>query len=100
MHIRQQNFHSRSSHDLEPIRTKKLIEPWKLVRASNEVVALGVKPHPLEPAVIDKHIRSIGCVGTVLEILPSAIQQKHRPVRIERNRRKPVVVVIEDDLTG
>src|SRR5712675_507987 len=81
-------------------RSDNLCQMAHIIGVGQHVAARRLGPHVRELRISDENRWASRSVGAVLQIVSAAIQQQRRAAGIEKDRRKRIILAVENELTG
>lgn len=94
--IRQNDLAAARRHQIKMFSAHQGFQLRDHILAGHDVAALRLKPEILELRIVDKHIGRVWSSSAVFQIVKAAVAQQRGAVGIEKDGRKRVVVVVND----
>src|ERR1700682_6728453 len=71
-----------------------------IIAVRQHIAALRFRPQFRELRIPDEYLRASRCIRTILEIVHPAVQQQRRAPGVEKNRRKRIILAVQNQLTS
>src|SRR5580698_1559443 len=98
--VGQQQLASTRGDDGEEFGRDQFVQTRGGLLCDDEVAAAGLEPHGLPLLIVDKHIRRARRIGTINQVIEPAVEQQSVSIRVKKNRRERVVVMVHDEFSG
>src|SRR5216683_8273445 len=97
--VSKYDFAAARSDDFEMILANQIFELLELRPVGHKIKALRSEPKTLESRVVNEYVPSARCVGAILEIEVTPIQDQNVPIYIKRYGRQSPVIMVHDQLS-
>src|SRR3981189_1226262 len=97
--VSKYQFAATRGDNIEILPANQVFEIPEVCLVGLKIIALRLEPETLESHVVDEDVGGAGDIRSILKIEVASIQRQGVAIRIERERRKSPVVMVDDQFS-